>query len=180
MPRSPCLCVCVCVRRGGMLQGTEGKFSPPSKAADKWQGRCAKERGEEGSRRMRKEGRGRRGRRGSGTAPAVGAASPGGMERLPPPTPGEAPPACRGWERVPLRLRGGGPAVGSGPCRAAGVGGDTGCPTSRELLQAPPAEHPAASFPRGLPSNASRSGFGSYTPSDGTGAFPGNPPVRSS
>lgn len=128
MPRSPCLCVCVCVRRGGMLQGTEGKFSPPSKAADKWQGRCAKERGEEGSRRMRKEGRGRRGRRGSGTAPAVGAASPGGMERLPPPTPGEAPPACRGWERVPLRLRGGGPAVGSGPCRAAGVGGGHGMP----------------------------------------------------
>lgn len=82
------VCVCVCVRRGGMLQGTEGKFSPPSKAADKWQGRCAKERGEEGSRRMRKEGRGRRGRRGSGTAPAVGAASPGGMERLSPPNPG--------------------------------------------------------------------------------------------
>lgn len=37
------MCVYVCVCRGGMLQGTEGKFSPPSKAADKWQGRCAGE-----------------------------------------------------------------------------------------------------------------------------------------
>lgn len=38
-----CVRVCVCVCRGGMLQGTEGKFPPPSKATDKWQGRCAGE-----------------------------------------------------------------------------------------------------------------------------------------
>lgn len=124
--------------RGGMLQGTEGKFSPPSKAADKWRGRCA------GEARLpedeEEEGRGRGAvRRGGAHGPAAGAAT--GSHGVPATA---APPRRLQPGRVPPSRPGAAPGAAAG---------ERGRPTSRECSWKPRQSILQQSFPRGLSSN---------------------------